>query len=109
MTVLFVDDEQLILRGIERMLGMFEVDWDCEFATSGKEALEMIGADESIDTVVTDMRMPGMVGRNCWGLLVNPTPILFESYCLAKRIRKRFSGPFNRCISTFQNLVKPKS
>ena len=62
MTVLFVDDEKQILRGIERMLDEADVEWDAEFANSPYEALDILAEDEDIDTVVTDMKMPGMDG-----------------------------------------------
>jgi len=58
-TILFVDDESAVLDGIRRLIRNDEV---CLFATSGAQALEMLGADASIAVVVTDMRMPGMDG-----------------------------------------------
>ncbi len=62
MTILFIDDQEPVLRGIERMLEAAEVEWDTEFVTSGSEALTRLAADAAIDTVVTDMKMPGMDG-----------------------------------------------
>lgn len=62
MTVLFVDDEKQVLRGIERMLDAADFDGEVEFAESVLEALEILAENETIDTVVTDMRMPGMDG-----------------------------------------------
>ncbi len=60
MRILFVDDEELVLQAIERSL--FHVDgWEIESATSGAEALEILG-EEHFDVVVSDMRMPGMDG-----------------------------------------------
>ncbi|MCS7470448.1 response regulator [Stieleria sp. ICT_E10.1] len=61
MTVLFVDDEPHVLRQLERQLIAEDVDWDCDFATSGEQAIEML-ATAKYDAVVTDMRMPGMDG-----------------------------------------------
>ncbi len=62
MRVLFVDDEERVLEGLERAL-MGVIDDDCElaFAGSGSEALELLAA-EPFDVVVTDMRMPVMDG-----------------------------------------------
>lgn len=62
MRVLFVDDEERVLEGLERAL-MGVVDDDCElaFASSGAQALELLAA-EPFDVVVTDMRMPVMDG-----------------------------------------------
>lgn len=61
MRVLFVDDEPQILRGITRMLESEEDDWDVETAESGHEALDLL-EEESVDVIVSDMKMPGMDG-----------------------------------------------
>lgn len=61
MTVLFVDDEPQALRDLERQLIAADVDWECEFASSGEEAIELMECSK-FDAVVTDMRMPGMDG-----------------------------------------------
>src|SRR5579872_1347562 len=61
-SVLFVDDELNVRAGLQRMLrGMRHV-WEMRFAGSGQEALEMMRA-AAPDVVVSDMRMPGMDGR----------------------------------------------
>ncbi|MDJ0621519.1 MAG: response regulator [Desulfocapsaceae bacterium] len=59
--VLFVDDEPNILSGIKRMLRSLRNEYDFNFAESGKAALEII-EENSIDIVISDMRMPGMDG-----------------------------------------------
>jgi len=61
MRVMFVDDEQRVLDGIERMLFALDRDWDVRFATSASEALVALET-EPVDALVTDMRMPGMDG-----------------------------------------------
>lgn len=61
MKIMFVDDEPKILQGIERMLFHLSDDWDMCFAESGQAALEAM-AQEPVDVLVTDMRMPGMDG-----------------------------------------------
>ncbi len=58
---LFVDDEPLVLQGLQRMLRPLRDEWDLSFAGSGKEALELM-AQQPFDVIVTDMRMPGMNG-----------------------------------------------
>ena len=59
--ILFVDDEIDVLLGLRRMLrGMRNV-WSMGFASSGKEALNLI-AEIDIDVIVSDLRMPGMDG-----------------------------------------------
>lgn len=59
--VLFVDDEEMILRGLGRMLRGKRGEWDIAFADSGPKALAMMTERES-DVVVCDLRMPGMNG-----------------------------------------------
>jgi CheY-like chemotaxis protein len=57
--VLFVDDEQSLLNGIERCLtGQFEL----ATAISGSAALELMESRGPFAVVVTDMRMPKMDG-----------------------------------------------
>ena len=59
--ILFVDDEPGILDGLRRLLRSYRNEWEMSFASSGQEALAIV-AEQSIDAVVTDMRMPGMDG-----------------------------------------------
>jgi HD-like signal output (HDOD) protein len=59
--ILFVDDEPMVLSGLQRSLRAMRKDWDMVFVTSGREALEAM-AVQPFDIVVTDMRMPGMDG-----------------------------------------------
>ncbi len=59
--VLFVDDETMVLQGLQRMLRPMRNDWDMEFVESGAVALERM-ALAPVDVVVSDMRMPGMNG-----------------------------------------------
>ncbi|HYJ96924.1 MAG TPA: response regulator, partial [Burkholderiaceae bacterium] len=57
-TLLFVDDEERIVN-LLRM--MFRSDYQVLTATSGKEALEIL-AKHRVEVLVSDQRMPGMVG-----------------------------------------------
>jgi putative nucleotidyltransferase with HDIG domain len=59
--ILFVDDEAMVLRGIERSLRGMRQEWQLEFAEGGRQALEMMSRSH-FDVVITDMRMPGMDG-----------------------------------------------
>lgn len=58
-TILFVDDEVRLLRSIER--GLLDEPYNLLFAESGKQALELLEANE-VHIIVTDMRMPEMSG-----------------------------------------------
>ena len=57
-TLLFVDDEERVVN-LLRM--MFRADYEVHTATSGRQALEII-ASQRIDVIVSDQRMPEMVG-----------------------------------------------
>lgn len=56
--VLFVDDEERVVK-LLRM--MFRSEYEVYTATSGQEALEIM-AKTSVDVIVSDQRMPGMLG-----------------------------------------------
>ena len=58
-TVLFVDDEEKILRSLKR--GLMDESYKSLFANSGQEALEILKKNE-VHVLVTDMRMPEMSG-----------------------------------------------
>ena len=59
--ILFVDDEPMVLQGLQRSLHGMRSEWEMAFASSGPEALETM-AGSHFDVVITDMRMPGMDG-----------------------------------------------
>jgi HD-like signal output (HDOD) protein/ActR/RegA family two-component response regulator len=57
--ILFVDDEVQILRSLNRLF--MDTEYEVFTAGSGEEALELL-ANEKVDLVITDMRMPVMDG-----------------------------------------------
>jgi HD-like signal output (HDOD) protein len=59
--VLFVDDEPLVLQGLQRMLRSERQNWAMRFVRSGAEALQVL-ENQVFDAVVSDLRMPGMDG-----------------------------------------------
>ena len=59
--ILFVDDEPHLLAGLRRMLRSERDHWRFSFASSGTEALLLI-AEDPVDVIVSDMRMPMMDG-----------------------------------------------
>lgn len=59
--ILFVDDEENVLTGLQRMARSMRHAWHVSCASSGQQALEML-EQERCDVVVSDMRMPGMDG-----------------------------------------------
>jgi putative nucleotidyltransferase with HDIG domain len=60
-TILFVDDENHILKGLRRILYPLHDKWDMCFVASGAEAL-LTMQQKKIAVLVTDMRMPSMTG-----------------------------------------------
>ncbi|TKJ34143.1 MAG: hypothetical protein CEE38_18955 [Planctomycetes bacterium B3_Pla] len=57
--VLFVDDEEKILKSLKR--GLLDEPYETLFSNSGKEALEILEQSQ-VQVIVTDMRMPEMNG-----------------------------------------------
>lgn len=64
-TVLLVDDEENILRALQRLL--MDEDFDVETASSGEIALEKLQNLENVGLIVSDQRMPGMNGAEFLG------------------------------------------
>lgn len=60
-SILFVDDEPNILSGLRRMFRAFRHEKDFHFVESGQAALDFM-AENIVDVIVSDMRMPGMDG-----------------------------------------------
>src|SRR3712207_118015 len=60
-SILFVDDEQLILRAIKRE--MWDSDYKTFYANNGAEALKIL-YENNIDMIVSDIKMPEMDGHN---------------------------------------------
>ena len=58
-TVLFVDDDEIILKSLER--GLLDESYNKLFAKSSKEALEILKR-KKVHVIVTDMVMPEMTG-----------------------------------------------
>ncbi|MBI1752590.1 MAG: HDOD domain-containing protein [Acidobacteria bacterium] len=61
--ILFVDDEPMLLQGLQRMLRPYRSEWDMAFVDGGEQALAKL-AEHTFDVIVTDMRMPGMNGAD---------------------------------------------
>jgi len=59
--ILFVDDEENVLTGLKRIVRSMRDEWDASFAMSAQEALQIMD-QQTIDVLVTDMRMPMMDG-----------------------------------------------
>ncbi|MBL9188456.1 MAG: HDOD domain-containing protein [Opitutaceae bacterium] len=101
--ILFVDDEPLVLQGLQRMLRPMRDEWEMQFADSGTKALELM-AVAPCDVVISDMRMPGMNGAELLGRVMQLYP---------RTVRLILSGHADKelilkCVgSTHQFLSKP--
>jgi putative nucleotidyltransferase with HDIG domain len=59
--ILFVDDDELILRGLKRSLEEYSTFWEYDFALSGIDALQKLKT-KSYDAIISDLLMPVMDG-----------------------------------------------
>jgi len=72
--VLVVDDEELILRSLGRML---RLDYLVDVCSSGEQALEMI-ANGDYDVILCDIMMPGLSGVALYQRLLEEQPSVCE-------------------------------
>ena len=59
--ILFVDDEPMVLKGLQRTLRKMRDEWDMTFTSSGQEALAILDTNQ-MDVIISDMKMPEMDG-----------------------------------------------
>lgn len=59
--ILFVDDEKNLLQGLRRMLHSMRRKWHMGFVESASAAMDYL-AENPVDVIVTDIRMPGTDG-----------------------------------------------
>jgi len=71
--ILFVDDDQYVLNGLERMLWSMRGQWDMRFARSGQEALNLV-EEGPVEVIVSDIHMPGMDGDRLLTLMAEKHP-----------------------------------
>lgn len=64
--ILFVDDEPMVLKGIQRTLRKMKNVWEMTFTTSAKEALLVLD-EKPMDVIISDMKMPEMDGTQLLG------------------------------------------
>src|SRR5687768_14425373 len=73
LNILFVDDDPLVLQGLQRMLRPMRNEWAMTFIESGAKALQLLQGD-SFDVIVSDMRMPAMNGAQLLSEVKNRHP-----------------------------------
>jgi len=101
--ILFVDDEAMVLQGLQRMLRSMRAEWDMEFVESAEAALRLL-AQKPFDVIVSDMRMPRMNGAELLAEVMKRHPttvrLILSGYADKDLILK--------CVgSTHQYLAKP--
>jgi HD-like signal output (HDOD) protein len=101
--ILFVDDEAMILQGLQRMLRSMRGEWEMEFVESAEAGLRLLG-QKTFDVIVSDMRMPGMNGAELLTEVMKRHPttvrLILSGYADKDLILK--------CVgSTHQYLSKP--
>lgn len=75
--VLVVDDEPLVGRAVARVLGPRH---DVVVATSGREALSLIGTGHVFDLVLCDLMMPEMTGMELYHAVLERAPDVAEQF-----------------------------
>ena len=70
-TVLFVDDDSIVLRSIAR--GLLDEPYNVCLAKSGEEALQILSQKE-VHVLVTDIRMPEMDGTELLNIVTKEYP-----------------------------------
>jgi len=101
--ILFVDDEAMVLQGLQRMLRPMRAEWDMEFVDSSEAALRLLD-QKPFDVIVSDMRMPRMNGAELLAEVMKRHPttvrLILSGYADKDLILK--------CVgSTHQYLSKP--
>jgi len=59
--ILFVDDEPMVLKGLQRTLRKMRNEWEMTFTSSAREALDILDKTD-IDVIISDLKMPEMDG-----------------------------------------------
>jgi HD-like signal output (HDOD) protein len=101
--ILFVDDEAMVLQGLQRMLRSMRAEWEMEFVESAEAALRLL-EQKPFDVIVSDMRMPRMNGAELLAEVMKRHPttvrLILSGYADKDLILK--------CVgSTHQYLAKP--
>lgn len=71
--VLFIDDEPLVLRSLDRTLRTRKVPWDSRFVDTSEGALRLLAA-EPFDVVIADLRIPEIDGVELLGRVQREYP-----------------------------------
>ena len=114
-TVLFVDDDEVILHSLER--GLQDEPYNKLFAKSCREALEILQREEA-HVIVTDMRMPEMTGLELLRTVRKEYPhiigMILSGYELDIEVRNAIEQgeifwlipkPWELCSNKFESII----
>ena len=71
--ILFVDDEPMVLKGLQRTLRKMRNEWEMTFTSSAREALDILDKTD-MDVIVSDLKMPEMDGSQLLTKVKNQHP-----------------------------------
>lgn len=75
--ILFVDDEPNLVQSLRRMFHKMKDMWQIFYATSGKQALEIM-SEQEIDIIITDYKMPEMNGVALLSIIKDSHPAVIR-------------------------------
>ncbi|MBI1933843.1 MAG: HDOD domain-containing protein [Ignavibacteriales bacterium] len=99
LTILFVDDDKNIIQGIKRTLHSFESKWNLLYAYGSAEAINIL-QQNTIDVIISDIRMPGLDGTELLSYVKNFYP---------KVMRITLSGFANEDIAVKNSRIAHQS
>lgn len=94
--ILFVDDDQNILRGLRRVLRVLNGEWEMSYAGSGQEALQLL-AQQDFDIVVSDYRMPEMNGYELLSCIHQDYPQIIRIMLTGQPDKETYTDSISIC------------
>ena len=101
--IIFVDDEPMVLKGLQRSLRKMRDEWEMTFTSSSKEALDILDSG-SFDVIVSDLRMPEMDGMQLLAEVKNKHPQVVR-IILSGQVEQEMT--FKSVQVAHQSLSKP--
>lgn len=101
--ILFVDDEDNILKSLKRAL--IDEEYNCYFANNAKDGLEIIKTN-SIDVVISDMRMPEVDGLHFLKQVEAANPSIVKMFLSGQADMYQLIEVINS-LDVFSFILKP--
>lgn len=100
--VLFIDDDEMVLASMKRVLYPMEQEWEMGFVDSGPKALAIL-AETPFDIVISDMLMPGMTGTQLLDEVTKLCPstvrFMLSGHALAEETLKDHASSIHQVFS----------